>query len=333
MLGFVMVAVTIVPAVTVSAVYEAVLWENGQTDVVREDESDDIDEDTISVPPSPETHSGDGWDRVAPEHNRSEFRVITFGPNFTLPDCITVPVPILEVTNPLCNTTDGEALLREYDLYWINESTTVQAGPDGFSLRNAYNSTYVDYRSGTIVFRGEDPEYEPPTESEIATNDSLLNKSEALQVAVGYLKTHALYNASWELAAQGAHARQNVMETELQIVEYLYVFTPVILGRSLVHSDGPKIMVYIDPLGRIINLRVVLRDIRMTGESALPRFQDPVDALEEIEHNYYSYFMCEQPSLNVVRIDPGYMPCKENPTRVVPCWAIYYGSGDSAIGL
>lgn len=323
-LGLILLTLTIALAMTGSAIYSGVFWETADNTPM----DDNWDTDDMFIYNS----SGDGWDRVAP-HNESEFKVLTFGPDFVLPDLVTVPIPVLEMTNPLDNTTDGEALLSSHGLFWSNETTTVQTGERGIAVLNELNSTYVDYQKGTIEFRAENPDYKLATVSEIEANGSLLNRSEALEVVVHFLKEHALYNASWELTAQGAHACSGMMHTEDCIRVYHFRFTPILMGRSLSEPNAPRITVYIDPMGQVTQLDLVLRDISMTGETALPRFPEPLDALLEIEHNYFGYFLCTNPKIHIVSMAPGYMVDEDAPTRLVPCWAIHYNSGNSILEL
>ncbi len=294
----------------------------------------------VPVPePSPEPLPEDPLPSPIPAFDPSDYRNLTFADDFVLPPPDLEPVQVLRLVIPDPFVPLGSFILQQHHLYFVNETSRVYYGDDIFSIINEHNTTYVRVREYSnepkvrcvIEYNGDPLLYDdknPASLDEIEDDPALMNKSEALDVAIDALTTHRLYNASWEQLRSSTHIRTNVMEGVKRAVEYHYTFHPVVGGRLVYETFAPWCYINVNPAGEVERIYAVMGELVPTDETELNRFPHPLDLLEYLEHNLPECLGRHNGPLHIRGLRLGYQFDQDDPYRLVPCWQVLYGSND-----
>lgn len=291
--------------------------------------------------PVPEPSPEDPLDDIIPPpvdvFDPTVYRNLTFADDFELPSPDIEPVQVLSLELPDPYIPLASYILQQHHLYFVNGTTRVHHGEDIFSVINEHNSTYVRVRDAsggsrvrcTIEYNGDPLLYDdknPASLAEIEADPGLLNKTGALDIAIGVLKTHRLYNASWEQLRSGTHMTTNVIEGIPRAVEYHFTFNPLVGGRLVYETSAPWCYVNVDPAGEVERIFVVMGELEITGETMLNRFPHPLDLLEHLEHNLSGIRMPPGQPLLIRGLRLGYRFDQEDPCRLIPCWMVLYSN-------
>ena len=258
--------------------------------------------------------------------NVTNYQHISFSDDFKTPASPTKPIRIMQLNNLSLNDTTARETLKRHNYLLIDNSSNVTSFKDCLSIANVNNSISIQY-IGIIDYRCEDPLYEPVTKSEIEKSESLLNRSEALDIAIDYLKDHGLYNATWEMMWNLTRVSKWVYQNITEVVHYTFKFIPVYDGLPLIDSEAPSITIKINPRGTVEKCYAKIKMITSTKDLKVPEYETPSKVLSELDINFSKYFYVdsEETGITISRIRLGYEIDPLNGNRIVPSWIIYYG--------
>jgi len=253
--------------------------------------------------------------------NKNSYKYLNLTTSFIKPTKVTNKLPVLRISEANYDNKSSLQALRTYGLLFINNDTVWMNGSSAQTLINDGNRTTIKY-NGFIEYEDENISYVPRTETTIASYKSLYNKSEAADRAISYLVEHHIYNSSWYQAFNLTKYRTNVTTGNSTVIHYLFKWVPTYNEMPIIDSDTPSVTVKINPIGEIVQLKMMVCNITFAKSSVALKWNDPELALYELDINITQYMLVDvrNPNVQISNMFLGYHVNPSNTTELIPTW-------------
>lgn len=265
-----------------------------------------------------------------------EFTNLTFAEGFELPLPRTEPVSIVRMVRPDLDGSHGREMLERYDLYWANVATEVEVSDDWIKLRSDTRFTVISTHTGFLHYdEDQTNDKRGALVTDIETNSSLLNKTEALNIAISWLREHNLYNSSWDLAGcWSLRSGGSIANPGERIREYTFRFSPVFDGMMVHGTPEPRLRIDVTPFGQVVQVEADTAKLVVGPKTSPFTFPDPVDMLVYFDENL-GRLTCPQCVRNatILSIEPAYgvgreLEREEYRSKGWPCWYVTFYVND-----
>ena len=266
-----------------------------------------------------------------------ELANLSFHEDFVIPPPLPGEYPLVHRITTRLNGTHGKQMLEAFHLYWADNSTEVTVFEDHVRLRDETRFTTATPGTGQLHYREEKPKEEDggALVSDIEAKSSLLNGTEALGVAVSWLKAHNLYNSSWELKRSGSiRSGGSIANPGERVREYHFYFSPVVDGWMVHGTPEPRLWIDVTPFGQVIEVDACVGELRVGPDTSPMTFPDPLDMLVHLNENLgmYACPFCVR-NATIISIVPAYgvgrqLDMEDDPVTGWPCWyvTLYYNN-------
>jgi hypothetical protein len=268
-----------------------------------------------------------------PDINQTyNYTYLNFTTNYTNPSKLTQSIQHYTISGLSLDNKSYPDVLKTYNMYYSDNNTTISHGDNYTMIRNGNNTTMVRYH-GFIDHNNKIFTYTPVTLKEIDSNKTLLDKAQAYQTAITYLKDHGLHDQSWELFWNTTRVSTNVLTNITLVKYYKFKFIPVLSNLPIIDSDAPMITIKVNPLGELVQCKFILCNIQPSPKSGYPTWTDPAIMLEEVDRNITKYMRVSphNHTINVSKVRLGYRVYESDASLLMPTWFIYYGEGGRSV--